>query len=67
MMKYNVMISGSFDILSGKVIRIGHMGENATVADVHETLVALDGALAELGVVTKCSLAENFMENVQID
>lgn len=65
--KYNVMISGSFDILSGKVIRIGHMGENATVADVHETLVALDGALAELGVVTKCSLAENFMENVQID
>lgn len=62
--KYNVMISGSFDVLAGKVIRIGHMGENANVADVHETLAALDGALAELGVNTKCSLAEHFIASI---
>ena len=29
--KYNVMISGCFDVLAGKVIRIGHMGENANI------------------------------------
>ena len=27
--KYKIMLAGSFDELSGKVIRIGHMGENA--------------------------------------
>ena len=32
--KYQVMIAGCFDILAGKVIRLGHMGENANVPDV---------------------------------
>ena len=35
------MIAGSFDVLAGQVIRIGHMGENAAEADVKETLQAL--------------------------
>lgn len=26
---YNIMLAGSFDVLAGKVIRIGHMGNNA--------------------------------------
>jgi aspartate aminotransferase-like enzyme len=39
--KHNIMIAGSFDVLAGQVIRIGHMGENANEADVVETLNAL--------------------------
>ena len=35
------MIAGCFDIFAGKLLRIGHMGENANEADVKETLAAL--------------------------
>jgi aspartate aminotransferase-like enzyme len=44
-MKYRIMIAGSFDVLAGQVIRIGHMGENANEADVMETLNALKKVL----------------------
>ena len=39
--KYKIMIAGCFDIFAGKLLRIGHMGENANEADVKETLSAL--------------------------
>ena len=39
--EYNIMLAGSFDVLAGEVIRIGHMGENANDADVDESLDAL--------------------------
>ena len=39
--KYGIMIAGCFDIFAGKLLRIGHMGENANEADVKETLAAL--------------------------
>lgn len=39
--EYNIMIAGSFDVLAGEVIRIGHMGENANDEDVEATLNAL--------------------------
>lgn len=39
--EYNIMLAGSFDVLAGEVIRIGHMGENANDKDVDETLDAL--------------------------
>ena len=42
------MIAGSFDVLTGQVIRIGHMGENANEADVVETLEALKSVLNKL-------------------
>ena len=45
---YNIMIAGSFDVLTGQVIRIGHMGENANEADVKETLQALRSTLETL-------------------
>ena len=38
---YNILISGCFDILAGKVIRIGHMGENAHMEKVKEVIDAL--------------------------
>ena len=39
--KYKIMIAGCFDVFAGKLLRIGHMGENANEADVKETLSAL--------------------------
>ena len=62
--KYNIMISGCFDVLAGKVIRIGHMGENARTEDVALTLDALDKTLTELGIPLACSMKETFLELV---
>ena len=45
---HNIMIAGSFDVLTGQVIRIGHMGENANEQDVTETLQALEQTLSSL-------------------
>ena len=42
------MIAGSFDVLTGQVIRIGHMGENANEKDVKETLEALKETIQKL-------------------
>lgn len=39
--RYGIMLSGSFGKLSGKVIRIGHMGENAYIEKVDEVLEGL--------------------------
>lgn len=39
--KYGIMLSGSFDEFAGKVIRIGHMGENARLEFVDEVLEIL--------------------------
>lgn len=57
---YNIMISGCFDVLAGKVVRIGHMGENAYAEKVAGTLAALQGALEKLGVPVLCDMAEVF-------
>ncbi len=62
--KYQVMISGCFDVLAGKVIRIGHMGENANVEDMTLTLDALDKTFKDLGVRLSCSMKDTFLELV---
>ncbi len=59
--KYNIMISGCFDVLAGKIVRIGHMGENARKDDMAITLDALDKTLRELGVELKCNMKETFI------
>lgn len=61
---YQVMIAGCFDILAGKVIRLGHMGENANVADVTLMLDALDHTFADLGYPLKASMKEVFVREV---
>lgn len=58
--EHNIMLAGSFDTLAGQVIRIGHMGSNANVEDMSETLGALDDTLEELGVSLKGSMREVF-------
>ena len=62
---YNIMLAGSFDVLAGKVIRIGHMGNNADFYNVREVFAALDGTLAKLGVPLKASMEKIFCENMK--
>lgn len=53
---YNIMLAGSFDVLAGEVIRIGHMGYNCTDENMKDTLTALNEALHKCGVSLKESL-----------
>lgn len=63
--KHHIMLAGSFDDLAGKVIRIGHMGTNATISNLMETLYALDDVLRGLGVKLQVSLDEYFLKAVR--
>ena len=51
-----VMLAGCFDTLAGRVIRIGHMGENANIEDMRLTMRALHNALTALGKPPQCNL-----------
>ncbi|NYC96245.1 aspartate aminotransferase-like enzyme [Clostridium acetobutylicum] len=61
---YNVMIAGAFDYLKGKVLRIGHMGENAYVDKVSYTLFALQRTLEHYGFEFKRDMVKVFLEKV---
>lgn len=58
--KYNLLIAGSFDYLVNKVIRIGHMGENARLEKVIYVLEILDLTFKDLGYETSKSLVDEF-------
>ncbi|SHF58979.1 aspartate aminotransferase [Caldanaerobius fijiensis DSM 17918] len=60
--RFNVMIAGSFGYLAGKVLRIGHMGENARVDYVSYTLFALQKSLESFGFKCRCDMAKTFMD-----
>ncbi len=62
---YNIMIAGCFDVLAGKVIRIGHMGNNANVKDVYDTLKALGNVLGKFGFKCKADIGKVFMESLE--
>ena len=51
--EYDIMLAGSFDVMAGEVIRIGHMGYNCTEENVKETLDALDKIFRKEGVLLK--------------
>jgi len=57
---YNLLISGSFDYLENKVIRIGHMGENSRIDKILFVLNTLDKSLNELGYKSKVNIIEEF-------
>ena len=61
---YNIMLVGSFDELAGQVIRIGHMGSNANLDDMKETMDALNETLIKLGVDLKGNIGEIFKANI---
>ena len=58
--KCNIMLAGSFGAFAGKVIRIGHMGENAYPEKVEAVMAGLDRVFADLGITLKCSLKEAY-------
>ena len=63
--KYGVMIAGCFDILAGKVIRLGPTwAKNANVSDVTLMLDALDNTFADLGYPLQASLKEVFQQEI---
>ena len=64
---HNIMLAGSFDILEGQVIRIGHMGENAREEKLLSLMKALDDVLSRLGVPVTSSLADAFLRSLHAD
>ncbi|MFL0270279.1 pyridoxal-phosphate-dependent aminotransferase family protein [Candidatus Clostridium radicumherbarum] len=59
---YGVFIAGSFDYLAGKVIRIGHMGENARIDKVSYTLFALHSSLEYFNFKLKEDMVKIFLQ-----
>jgi len=62
--EFNVFISGSFGYLKGKVIRVGHMGENAKKDKVVYALLALQSSLKALGFQCKKDMVEVFLNEI---
>lgn len=58
--KYNLVISTSLGDYSDKVLRIGHMGENARVESIIPVLNFLDMGLKDLGFNSDKNLVELF-------
>lgn len=61
---HNIMLAGSFGHLAGKVIRIGHMGNNCRADKMSAVFKALDATFRRLGVELKCSMQEVFEQNI---
>ncbi|WP_202710185.1 pyridoxal-phosphate-dependent aminotransferase family protein [Sporosalibacterium faouarense] len=58
---YGIMIAGAFSDLAGKVMRIGHMGENCREEKVFMTLKCLDKALRSFGIKLKKEIHKEFI------
>lgn len=64
---HNILIAGCFDVLKGKVFRLGHMGTNANEEDVAQMLDALTATLLSLGVECQCNMKEVFEKEMKND
>lgn len=62
--EYGILIGGNLGYLKGKVIRIGHMGENARIEYVSETLKALQQTLEKEGVTLKADMESLFLNEL---
>lgn len=62
--KYNVMIAGSWGKLSGKVWRIGHMGENAREEKLFRFFRAFELALKDFQYPLPASISRTFSEKL---
>lgn len=58
---HGIMLASSFEELSGKVIRIGHMGVNANLPDMITVMCALSDTLSALGVPLAGDLGKLFL------
>jgi len=57
---FGILITGSFGCFKGKVIRLGHMGNNANKPDMIALMSALDKTFAKLDIALKASLEQEF-------
>lgn len=64
--EHGIMIAGSLGYLKGKVIRIGHMGENCYEDKVYMTLKALGEVFDASGRKLDCDLHIQFARNMKI-
>ncbi|MDZ5253911.1 alanine--glyoxylate aminotransferase family protein [Clostridium sp. LIBA-8841] len=62
--EYNVLMSTSLDKYENKLLRIGHMGENARIESIAIVLNAIDNSLKNLGFYSDKSLVDLFMSNI---
>ena len=62
--EHGILIGGNFGYLKGKVIRIGHMGENAQPEYVSETLKALQRTLKSEGVTLNADMEAVFLKEM---
>lgn len=62
--EYNVLMSTSLDKYENKLLRIGHMGENARIESIAIVLNAIDNSLKNLGFHSDKSLVDLFMSNI---
>lgn len=58
--EHGILLSASFGPFGGKLLRIGHMGENCREDPLRRTLSALDDSLRRLGFTPRCNLAKAF-------
>ena len=61
--RHGILLAGSFDELAGKVIRIGHMGTNASFENMLATMEALSETLTHFGVPLAGNLADLFLKH----
>lgn len=59
---HHILLSGSFGPFAEKLIRIGHMGENAQQLPLQETLDALENTLKQLGFPCETGLSAAFLQ-----
>ena len=62
---HNILIGGNFGYLKGKVIRIGHMGENARVKYVSKTLKAIQKTLEKEGIALNADMKDVFLKEAK--
>ncbi len=65
MRREGILLAGSFDVLAGKVIRIGHMGENARAEKLQRTFRALQKVLTGLEIPLQADMEQVFLEKLQ--
>lgn len=69
--KYNTLISTSLGNYNNKLLRIGHMGENANLYLITHVLNVLDRSLKELGFESNKNLVElfnkSYFKNIDVE
>lgn len=63
--KFDLLIGGSLGELSGKVIRLGHMGENASVDKVVYALMSVQSVLKKFGYECKKDMVNTFLNEIE--